>query len=158
MGFAAIYKKGQTGAEEALPVSIFKVKTMPTSKIISAPVEDGIEVPDMKIRMPKTLVVTCVVVNDENAHSAIEAINKMYESRELQFYQIHDGIEFHSEDFILQDAPHERDTKEFDFLNYELTFKEVIRISGSEKVQTLNAENTDIRDFGFLSPSLQNFA
>lgn len=149
MGIAAIYRKGETGRSQELPVSIFKVRTAPTSKIISAPVEDGIEVPDMKVRMPKTIVVSCVVVNDENAQRAISTINRMYEERELEFYQIHDGIEFHGEDFILQDAPHDHGTRDFDFLNYELTFKEVMRVSGREGLKTLNAENTDIRDFGF---------
>ena len=79
MGIAAIYKDGITHGDIVLS-NIFKVKVQPTSKIISAPVEDGIEVPDMKVRMPKVIVVSCTVVNNEQASEYIEAINKMYES------------------------------------------------------------------------------
>ena len=152
MGIAAIYKDGITHSEIVLS-NIFKVKVQPTSKIISAPVEDGIEVPDMKVRMPKVIVVSCTVVNNEQASEYIEAINKMYESKDLVYYHIHDGIEFHGEDYILQDAPHERNSKEFDFLNYELTFKEVIRISGKQKAKPANSENSDFRNFGFNLPT-----
>ena len=152
MGIAAIYKDGITHSDIVLS-NIFKVKVQPTSKIISAPVEDGIEVPDMKVRMPKVIVVTCTVVNNEQASEYIEAINKMYESKDLVYYHIHDGVEFHGEDYILQDAPHERNSKEFDFLNYELTFKEVIRISGKQKAKPANSENSDFRNFGFNLPT-----
>ena len=152
MGIAAIYKDGITHSDIVLS-NIFKVKVQPTSKIISAPVEDGIEVPDMKVRMPKVIVVSCTVVNNEQASEYIEAINKMYESKDLVYYHIHDGIEFHGEDYILQDAPHERNSKEFDFLNYELTFKEVIRISGKQKAKPTNSENSDFRNFGFNLPT-----
>ena len=152
MGIAAIYKDGITHGDIVLS-NIFKVKVQPTSKIISAPVEDGIEVPDMKIRMPKVIVVSCTVVNNEQASEYSEAINKMYESKDLVYYHIHDGIEFHGEDYILQDAPHERNSKEFDFLNYELTFKEVIRISGKQKAKPANSENSDFRNFGFNLPT-----
>ena len=152
MGIAAIYKDGITHSDIVLS-NIFKVKVQPTSKIISAPVEDGIEVPDMKVRMPKVIVVTYTVVNNEQASEYIEAINKMYESKDLVYYHIHDGIEFHGEDYILQDAPHERNSKEFDFLNYELTFKEVIRISGKQKAKPANSENSDFRNFGFNLPT-----
>ena len=152
MGIAAIYKDGITHGDIVLS-NIFKVKVQPTSKIISAPVEDGIEVPDMKVRMPKVIVVSCTVVNNEQASEYIEAINKMYDSKDLVYYHIHDGIEFHGEDYILQDAPHERNSKEFDFLNYELTFKEVIRISGKQKAKPANSENSDFRNFGFNFPT-----
>ena len=152
MGIAAIYKDGITHGDIVLS-NIFKVKVQPTSKIISAPVEDGIEVPDMKVRMPNVIVVSCTVVNNEQASEYIEAINKMYESKDLVYYHIHDGIEFHGEDYILQDAPHERNSKEFDFLNYELTFKEVIRISGKQKAKPANSENSDFRNFGFNLPT-----
>ena len=152
MGIAAIYKDGITHSDIVLS-NIFKVKVQPTSKIISAPVEDGIEVPDMKVRMTKVIVVSCTVVNNEQASEYIEAINKMYESKDLVYYHIHDGIEFHGEDYILQDAPHERNSKEFDFLNYELTFKEVIRISGKQKAKPANSENSDFRNFGFNLPT-----
>lgn len=152
MGIAAIYKDGITHSDIVLS-NIFKVKVQPTSKIISAPVEDGIEVPDMKVRMPKVIVVSCTVVNNEQASEYIEAINKMYEGKDLVYYHIHDGIEFHGEDYILQDAPHERNSKEFDFLNYELTFKEVIRISGKQKAKPANSENSDFRNFGFNLPT-----
>ena len=152
MGIAAIYKDGITHGDIVLS-NIFKVKVQPTSKIISAPVEDGIEVPDMKVRMSKVIVVSCTVVNNEQASEYIEAINKMYESKDLVYYHIHDGIEFHGEDYILQDAPHERNSKEFDFLNYELTFKEVIRISGKQKAKPANSENSDFRNFGFNLPT-----
>lgn len=152
MGIAAIYKDGIAHGDIVLS-NIFSVKTQPTSKIISAPVEDGIEVPDMKVRMPKVLVVNCVIVNNEHASEYIETINKMYESKDLVFYHIHDGIEFHGEDYILQDAPHERNTKDFDFLTYELTFKEVIRISGKQKANPSNSENSGFRNFGFNLPS-----
>ena len=152
MGIAAIYKDGITHGDIVLS-NIFNVKVQPTSKIISAPVEDGIEVPDMKVRMPKVIVVSCTVVNNEQASEYIEAINKMYESKDLVYYHIHDGIEFHGEDYILQDAPHVRNSKEFDFLNYELTFKEVIRISGKQKAKPANSENSDFRNFGFNLPT-----
>ena len=152
MGIAAIYKDGITHSDIVLS-NIFKVKVQPTSKIISAPVEDGIEVPDMKVRMPKVIVVSCTVVNNEQASEYIEAINKMYESKDLVYYHIHDGVEFHGEDYILQDAPHERNSKEFDFLNYELIFKEVIRISGKQKAKPANSENSDFRNFGFNLPT-----
>lgn len=152
MGIAAIYKDGITHGDIVMS-NIFKVKVQPTSKIISAPVEDGIEVPDMKVRMPKVIVVSCTVVNNEQASEYIEAINKMYESKDLVYYHIHDGVEFHGEDYILQDAPHERNSKEFDFLNYELTFKEVIRISGKQKAKPANSENSDFRNFGFNLPT-----
>ena len=152
MGIAAIYKDGITHGDIVLS-NIFNVKVQPTSKIISAPVEDGIEVPDVKVRMPKVIVVSCTVVNNEQASEYIEAINKMYESKDLVYYHIHDGIEFHGEDYILQDAPHERNSKEFDFLNYELTFKEVIRISGKQKAKPANSENSDFRNFGFNLPT-----
>ena len=152
MGIAAIYKDGITHGDIVLS-NIFKGKVQPTSKIISAPVEDGIEGPDMKVRMPKVIVVSCTVVNNEQASEYIEAINKMYESKDLVYYHIHDGIEFHGEDYILQDAPHERNSKEFDFLNYELTFKEVIRISGKQKAKPANSENSDFRNFGFNLPT-----
>ena len=152
MSIAAIYKDGITHSDIVLS-NIFKVKVQPTSKIISAPVEDGIEVPDMKVRMPKVIVVSCTVVNNEQASEYIEAINNMYEGKDLVYYHIHDGIEFHGEDYILQDAPHERNSKEFDFLNYELTFKEVIRISGKQKAKPANSENSDFRNFGFNLPT-----
>ena len=152
MGIAAIYKDGITHGDIVLS-NIFSVKTQPTSKIISAPVEDGIEVPDMKVRMPKMLVVNCVIVNNKHASEYIETINKMYESKDLVFYHIHDGIEFHGEDYILQDAPHERNTKDFDFLTYELTFKEVIRISGKQQKTPADANNTDSRDWGYQKPT-----
>ena len=156
MAKASIYTRGSGGSVNDLPLHIFKVRTQPTSKIISAPVEDGIEVPDMKVRMPKVIVVTCTVVNETRngiaASAVIEEINRMYEERELHFYHIHDGIEDHPEDFILQDAPHERNVGEFDFLNYELTFKEVMRISGKQQKKPSNAENTDSRDWGYQEP------
>ena len=100
--------------------------------------------------------VNCVIVNNEQASEYIETINKMYESKDLVFYHIHDGIEFHGEDYILQDAPHERNTKDFDFLTYELTFKEVIRISGKQKANPSNSENSGFRNFGFNLPSEDN--
>ena len=157
MGIACIYERTPDGGVEEVALHIFKVRTQPTSKIISAPVEDGIEVPDMKVRMPKVIVVTCTVVNETRngitASSVIEEINRMYEERELHFYHIHDGIEDHPEDFILQDSPHERNVGEFDFLNYELTFKEVMRISGKQQKKPSNAENTDSRDWGYQKPT-----
>ena len=157
MGTACIYERTPDGGVEEVALHIFKVRTQPTSKIISAPVEDGIEVPDMKVRMPKVIVVTCTVVNETRngitASAVIEEINRMYEERELHFYHIHDGIEDHPEDFILQDAPHERNVGEFDFLNYELTFKEVMRISGKQQKKPGNAENTDSRDWGYQEPT-----
>ena len=156
MGIACIYERTPDGGVEEVALNIFKVRTQPTSKIISAPVEDGIEVPDMKVRMPKVIVVTCTVVNETRngitASAVIEEINRMYEERELHFYHIHDGIEDHPEDFILQDSPHERNVGEFDFLNYELTFKEVMRISGKQHKKPSNAENTDSRDWGYQEP------
>ena len=156
MAIASIYTRGDGGSVYELPFNIFKVKTQPTSKIISAPVEDGIEVPDMKVRMPKVIVVTVTIVNEtRNGYTAsqlINTINKMYEERELKFYHIHDGIADHPEDFILQDAPHERGVKEFDFLNYELTFKEVMRISGKEQRKPYNSENSDSRNWGYQEP------
>ena len=157
MGIACIYERTPDGGVEEVALHIFKVRTQPTSKIISAPVEDGIEVPDMKVRMPKVIVVTCTVVNETRngiaASAVIEEINRMYEERELHFYHIHDGIEDHPEDFILQDSPHERNVGEFDFLNYELTFKEVMRISGKQQKNPSNAENTDSRDWGYQEPT-----
>ena len=157
MGIACIYERTPDGGVEEVALHIFKVRTQPTSKIISAPVEDGIEVPDMKVRMPKVIVVTCTVVNETRngitASAVIEEINRMYEERELHFYHIHDGIEDHPEDFILQDAPHERNVGEFDFLNYELTFKEVMRISGKQQKKPSNAENTDSRYWGYQEPT-----
>ena len=157
MGIACIYERTPDGGVEEVALHIFKVRTQPTSKIISAPVEDGIEVPDMKVRMPKVIVVTCTVVNETRnriaASAVIEEINRMYEERELHFYHIHDGIEDHPEDFILQDSPHERNVGEFDFLNYELTFKEVMRISGKQQKKPSNAENTDSRDWGYQEPT-----
>ena len=156
MGIACIYERTPDGGVEEVALHIFKVRTQPTSKIISAPVEDGIEVPDMKVRMPKVIVVTCTVVNETRngiaASAVIEEINRMYEERELHFYHIHDGIEDHPEDFVLQDSPHERNVGEFDFLNYELTFKEVMRISGKQQKKPSNAENTDSRDWGYQKP------
>ena len=157
MGIACIYERTPDGGVEEVALHIFKVRTQPTSKIISAPVEDGIEVPDMKVRMPKVIVVTCTVANETRnriaASAVIEEINRMYEERELHFYHIHDGIEDHPEDFILQDSPHERNVGEFDFLNYELTFKEVMRISGKQQKKPSNAENTDSRDWGYQEPT-----
>ena len=157
MGIACIYERTPDGGVEEVALHIFKVRTQPTSKIISAPVEDGIEVPDMKVRMPKVIVVTCTVVNETRngttASAVIEEINRMYEERELHFYHIHDGIEDHPEDFVLQDSPHERNVGEFDFLNYELTFKEVMRISGKQQKKPSNAENTDSRDWGYQEPT-----
>ena len=157
MAKASIYTRGSGGSVNDLPLHIFKVKTQPTSKIISAPVEDGIEVPDMKVRMPKVIVVTCTVGNETRngiaASAVIEEINRIYEERELHFYHIHDGIEDHPEDFILQDSPHERNVGEFDFLNYELTFKEVMCISGKQQKKPSNAENTDSRDWGYQEPT-----
>ena len=157
MGIACIYERTPDGGVEEVALHIFKVRTQPTSKIISAPVEDGIEVPDMKVRMPKVIVVTCTVVNETRnriaASAVIEEINRMYEERELHFYHIHDGIEDHPEDFILQDSQHERNVGEFDFLNYELTFKEVMRISGKQQKKPSNAENTDSRDWGYQEPT-----
>ena len=156
MGIACIYERTPDGGVEEVALHIFKVRTQPTSKIISAPVEDGIEAPDMKVRMPKVIVVTCTVVNETRngitASAVIEEINRMYEERELHFYHIHDGIEDHPEDFVLQDSPHERNVGEFDFLNYELTFKEVMRISGKQQKKPSNAENTDSRDWGYQEP------
>lgn len=158
MALASIYTRGDNGIVNDLPLHIFKVKTQPTSKIISAPVEDGIEVPDMKVRMPKVIVVTVTIVNEmRTGHTAsemIDLINKMYEERELNFYHIHDGIADHPEDFILQDAPHERNVSEFDFLNYELTFKEVMRISGKQQRKPSDANNTDSRDWGYQIPKV----
>ena len=55
MAKASIYTRGSGGSVNDLPLHIFKVKTQPTSKIISAPVEDGIEVPDMKGNIPAVL-------------------------------------------------------------------------------------------------------
>ena len=157
MGIACIYERTPDGGVEEVALHIFKVRTQPTSKIISAPVEDGIEVPDMKVRMPKVIVVTCTVVNETRngiaASAVIEEINRMYEERELHFYHIHDGIADHPEDYILQDSPHERNAREFDFLNYELTFKEVMRISGKQQKKPSNAENTDSRDWGYQEPT-----
>ena len=157
MGIACIYERTPDGGVEEVALHIFKVRTQPTSKIISAPVEDGIEVPDMKVRMPKVIVVTCTVVNETRngiaASAVIEEINRMYEERELHFYHIHDGIEDHPEDFVLQDSPHERNVGEFDFLNYELTFKEVMRISGKQQKKPRNAENTDSRYWGYQEPT-----
>lgn len=157
MGIACIYERTPDGGVEEVALHIFKVRTQPTSKIISAPVEDGIEVPDMKVRMPKVIVVTCTVVNETRngitASAVIEEINRMYEERELHFYHIHDGIEDHPEDFVLQDSPHERNVGEFDFLNYELVFKEVMRISGKQQKKPSNAENTDSRDWGYQEPT-----
>ena len=157
MAKASIYTRGSGGSVKDLPLHIFKVKTQPTSKIISAPVEDGIEVPDMKVRMPKVIVVTVTVVNEErngkSASDAIDFINRMYEERELNFYHIHDGIADHPEDYILQDSPHERNAGEFDFLNYELVFKEVMRISGKQQKEPSDANNTDSRDWGYQKPN-----
>ena len=156
MGIACIYERTPDGGVEEVALHIFKVRTQPTSKIISAPVEDGIEVPDMKVRMPKVIVVTCTVVNETRngitASAVIEEINRMYEERELHFYHIHDGIEDHPEDYILQDSPHERNAGEFDFLNYELVFKEVMRISGKQQKTPSDANNTDSRDWGYQEP------
>ena len=102
------------------------------------------------------IVVTCTVVNETRngiaASAVIEEINRMYEERELHFYHIHDGIEDHPEDFILQDSPHERNVGEFDFLNYELVFKEVMRISGKQQKTPSDANNTDSRDWGYQEP------
>ena len=57
-----------------------------------------------------------------------------------------------SEDYILQDSPHERNAGEFDFLNYELVFKEVMRISGKQQKTPSDANNTDSRDWGYQEP------
>lgn len=157
MSEASIYTRSSDGGITDIPLHIFKVKTQPTSKIISAPVEDGIEVPDMKVRMPKVITVTVTIVNETrngvSANDLIDKINKMYEERDLKFYHIHDGIADHPEDYVLQDAPHERNVSEFDFLTYDLVFKEVMRISGEQKKKSRDANNTDSRNWGYQIPT-----
>lgn len=153
MGIAAIYR--DDNAFSPILTNIFKVRTSPTSNIISAPVETGVEIPDIKVRMPKVVVVTCVVVRDENFkyQNLINTINKMYADRELNFYHIHDGLEYHGENFVLQDAPHERNVKEFDFVSYELTFKEIMVVNEEQEESPFNFENSNFRNIGYNNPS-----
>lgn len=136
---------------ELLGLHSMKIQIMPSSRIIGAPVESGEVSFDNKVNDPTKVVVTGnVVIGGEGWESAVSCIDYMMNNRDYDFYSVCDGanlINF----LMLESAPSSREKDEYDFIKYELTFKQM-RI-----VQTTNegsGENSDIMRSGFSNGTL----
>lgn len=137
---AAVYEDNSFG-REVEGLSALRIQIIPSSRIIGAPVESGEVSVDNKVIDPTKVIVRAnVVIDSKYCNRAIYAIKDMMANREYRFYSVCDGKQFVN-NLILESAPSTRETEEFDYIKYELTFKEA-RI-----VQKTNAGSGEHSDF-----------
>ena len=88
---AAVYSDGSFGGE-ITGLKVTNVKFIPSSRIISAPVESGVESFDNKVIEPAKVVVTgSVMMGTEGASAAISTIKQMLANRKFEFYSVSNG-------------------------------------------------------------------
>lgn len=136
-------------------VNIFDVKCEPLSRVIFAPIETGVKSPDCKVRDPVKVTVMLTIVNGETTdreqtspQETLRQIDRMFIDQDLNLYSVCDGVSIYR-NLILQGCPHNRNAKEFDFLNYQLIFVEAMQVQGEGQKKPSNNENSDFRTFGF---------
>lgn len=144
---AAVYSDNYF-RDEVEGLSALRIQIIPSSRIIGAPVESGEVSFDNKVIDPTKVVVRGnVVIGSEWSDYAVQTIKRMMENRDYQFYSVCDGKQF-MDNLILESAPSTRETDEFDYLKYELTFKQARIV---QKTNEGSGEHSDILRSGFSS-------
>lgn len=145
MGRAAVYTDNDFGSE-LVGLKSMSVKIIPSSKIIGAPVETGVTSFDNKVLEPTKVVVKGIVtIGDPTSMHAMNSIDQMADNRDFSFYSATDGQNCVN-NLILESAPSTRDSNRFDFIEYELIFKEALLVQGSPES---SGENSDFQNNGY---------
>lgn len=125
-----------------------KIQILPSSRIISAPVENGVSSLDNKVIDPTKVIVRGIVTMDsEDSQRAISGIREMMANRDFVFYSVTNGQDC-ANDLVLESAPSTRDADRYDFIEYELVFKQARLVQGSA---TSAGENSDFQNNGYSS-------
>lgn len=144
---AAVYSDNYF-RDEVEGLSALRIQIIPSSRIIGAPVESGEVSFDNKVIDPSKVVVRGnVVIGSEWSDYAVQTIKRMMENRDYQFYSVCDGKQF-MDNLILESAPSTREADEFDYLKYELTFKQARIV---QKTNEGSGEHSNILRGGFSS-------
>ena len=147
MDTAAVFSDNEFGSA-ILGLNSLRIQIAPSSRIIGAPVESGEVSFDNKVIDPVKVVVRGnVVIDSEYAESAIQTINLMMANRDFRFYSVCDGKQYVN-NLILESAPSTREVDEYDYLKYELTFKQARVV---QKTNEGAGENADFQKNGFSS-------
>lgn len=145
MGRAAVYMDNDFGAE-LVGLKSMSVKIIPSSKIIGAPVETGVTSFDNKVIEPTKVVVKGIVtMGDDMSTHAMNSINQMMDNRDFSFYSASDGQNCIG-NLIMESASSTRDSSRYDFIEYELIFKEALLVQGSPES---SGENSDFQNNGY---------
>lgn len=146
---ANIYSDNNFGSK----IDIFKstkVKVEKRSRVIKAPVENGLQSFDNKVIDPIVIRVTGVIdCTDPNSDNALNVIDKMFFNRDFEFYSVSskDGS---YDNLILQDAPRDEDSDRPDWAVFELVFVEAMLIQGGG-IKSANGENGAVSNGGFIA-------
>ena len=146
---AAVYSDGSFGGE-ITGLKVTNVKFIPSSRIISAPVESGVESFDNKVIEPAKVIVTgSIMMGMEGASAAISTIKLMLANRKFEFYSVSNGEDCY-DNLILESCPSTRDSEKYDLIVYELTFKQALLIQGDGGA---SGDNSNFQNNGFTSGS-----
>lgn len=142
---AAIYRDAE-GSQEIEGLSVRSARKVSHANVIGAPLESGQQSFDNKVIMPYEVVVDGIIVIDDEGkwQKTLRAINKMFESREFEFYSASDGVQVWK-NLILKDYPVIRKAEEFDYIYCNITFVEAKIVNTAEST---NDENSDYRALG----------
>lgn len=161
MGRTALYSRNDF-TEEVTGFKVFKVSNEPSSRIIGAPVENGMVVFDNKVIDPARVVVSgqiCIVEDFSgnrfgDSMKARSEIIRMFNSRQVgssagntdKLFSVSDGDECF-DNLMLESYKKTREATKYDLAEYELVFKKVMF------VQKYNAglvgEHSDVRNNGY---------
>lgn len=145
MGKAAVYMDNAFGSE-LTGLKSMRVQIMPSARIIGAPVETGVTSFDNKVIDPTKVIVRGIVtMDDDGSASAISGIKTMMANREFMFYSVSNGQDC-IDNLIMESAPSTRDSDRYDFIEYELVFKQARLVQSST---TSAGDNSDFQDNGY---------
>ena len=145
MGKAAVYMDNEFGGE-LTGLKSMRVQIMPSARIIGAPVETGVTSFDNKVIDPTKVIVRGIVTMDDGGSaSAISGIKTMMANRDFMFYSVSNGQDC-IDKLIMESAPSTRDSDRYDFIEYELVFKQARLVQSST---TSAGDNSDFQDNGY---------
>lgn len=147
MGRAAVYTDNSFGGE-LIGLKSVMVKIIPSARIIGAPVETGVTSFDNKVIDPMKVIVTGVVVmDDDQSAGAISGIKEMMANRDFNFYSVSNGQDCVN-NLIMESASSTRESARYDFIEYELVFKQAMLIQSSS---VSAGDNSDFQNNGYSS-------
>lgn len=145
MGRAAVYTDNDFGTE-LVGLKSMSVKIIPSAKIIGAPVETGVTSFDNKVLEPTKVIVNGIVtIGVPGSMHAMNSIDQMMDNRDFSFYSATDGQNCIS-NLIMESAQSTRENNRFDFIEYELVFKEALLVQSSPES---SGENSDFQNNGY---------